>query len=301
MTTSGVDRPVTALALLGLGEVGQVIAEDAGARAKHTVSAWDTAFADPTSRASRHARALGLTPAMDAGSSVAQADVVFSAVTAANAVAAARSVCPSLTEGTWYVDLNSSSPGQKQAAADVVEQAGGRYVEAAVMSPIHPRRLAAPVLLGGPHAAAFAPVGAALGWSGLEPYSERVGPAAATKLCRSVVVKGLEALVTESLLAARHWQVEDRVLASLSNLIPVADWSQFAAYLVSRSVEHGTRRAEEMREAAVTVAETGTAAVMAGATAERQDWAARFGTAGSAGPGAATEDLLTLIDRMRRG
>lgn len=73
------------------------------------------------------------------------------------------------------------------------------------MSPIEPARLTAPVLLGGPHATAFAEFAAPLGFTGLEPYAEVVGPAAATKLCRSVVIKGVESLLTESMLTARAW------------------------------------------------------------------------------------------------
>jgi 3-hydroxyisobutyrate dehydrogenase-like beta-hydroxyacid dehydrogenase len=175
----------------------------------------------------------------------------------------------------------------------VVEAAGGRYVEAAVMSPIHPRRLGAPVLLGGPHAAEFAPLGRHLGWSGLTVYSDQVGPAAANKLARSVVVKGLEALVTESMLTARAWGVEGDVLDSLANIIPVPDWPAFAQYLIARSVEHGTRRGEEMREAAVTVAAAGVTPSMSTATAERQEWAGGLAIADP------PDDLTQLIDRMR--
>ena len=163
------------------------------------------------------------------------------------------------------------------------------------MSPIEPKRLSAPILLGGPHAADFAPVARALGFTGIEVYSDVVGPAAATKLCRSVVVKGLEALLTEAMLAARPWGVEDQVLASLSNMVPAADWPALAAYMISRSLEHGTRRAEEMREAANTVAETGVTPWMAQATAERQAWAAPFGAV------AAPRDLYAMLDAIRAG
>jgi 3-hydroxyisobutyrate dehydrogenase-like beta-hydroxyacid dehydrogenase len=287
---------MTGVTLLGLGEVGRVLAEGMGPIDGVRLTSWDTAYADPSSRASRHAVELGVQQAADAATSVATADVVFSAVTAANTLTAAESVANGLASGAWFVDLNSASPGLKQAAAAVVEAAGGRYVEAAVMSPIHPQRLAAPVLLGGPHAAAFEMIGLELGWTGLRVYSGVVGPAAATKLARSVVVKGVEALVTEAMLTARAWGVEDEVLGSLSNVIPVQDWPAFAAYLVSRSVEHGTRRAEEMREAARTVAETGATPLMATATAERQAWAAQFRRADAAQE---TDELFTLIDRMR--
>jgi 3-hydroxyisobutyrate dehydrogenase-like beta-hydroxyacid dehydrogenase len=260
----------TRIALLGLGEVGAVLATDIDGR----ITAWDVAFADRHSVAIRNVATLGVPAASDAVAAVRDAHLVISAVTAANALTAAESVAPGLGAGTWFLDLNSAAPGQKQAAAQVIERAGGRYVEAAVMSPIDPKRLAAPILLGGPHAKEFALYGESLGFTGLEPYADTVGPASATKLCRSVVIKGVEALLTESMLAAAEWGVEGRVLASLDNLLPADDWEALAAYMISRSLVHGTRRAEEMREAAATVAATGVEPMLSDAIARRQDWAA---------------------------
>src|SRR5205814_2940164 len=77
-------------------------------------------------------------------------------------------------------------------------------------------------------------------------------------MCRSVIIKGMEALLAESLLTARRHGVEDAVLASLQDLFPVGDWRALARYMISRSLQHGRRRAEEMREAVKTVAEAGT-------------------------------------------
>jgi 3-hydroxyisobutyrate dehydrogenase-like beta-hydroxyacid dehydrogenase len=281
---------MTAVALIGLGEVGTVLATDLDA----SVTAWDVAFADPGSPASRNAAATGVRRATDADAAVAGVDLVISAVTAANTLAAAKSVTG--LGGAWYLDLNSAAPGRKQAAAEVVERSGGRYVEAAVMSPINPKRLAAPMLLGGPHAGAFAEFARPLGFTALEPYADVVGPASATKLCRSVVIKGVEALLTESMLAAREWGVEGRVLASLSNLLPADDWEALAGYMISRSLVHGTRRAEEMREAAATVADTGVQPLMSEATARRQDWTAAFRDVGD---DAGDTTLRPMLDAIR--
>jgi 3-hydroxyisobutyrate dehydrogenase-like beta-hydroxyacid dehydrogenase len=93
-------------------------------------------------------------------------------------------------------------------------------------------------------------------------------------MCRSVMIKGLEALLAESLLAARHYGVEESVLASLQNLLPADDWPALARYMISRSLQHGTRRAEEMEEVARTVQEAGLAPWMSSACVERQRWAA---------------------------
>jgi 3-hydroxyisobutyrate dehydrogenase-like beta-hydroxyacid dehydrogenase len=280
------------IALIGLGEVGRVLAEDLRARGESDLAAWDTAFADRESRASHNAAALGLTPAASAADAARDAGLVVSAVTAANDLAAAQAVAGGLAANAWFLDLNSASPGQKQASAKVIEAAGGRYVECAVMAPIEPKRITAPMLLGGPHAHAFAGVAASLGFVGAVFCSDELGKASATKLCRSVMIKGVEALLTESMLAARAWGVEEPVLRSLSNLLPSDDWEKLATYMISRSLEHGKRRAEEMREAARTVEETGIAPLMATATAERQAWAAEFADAREAGGVAAIIDAI---------
>lgn len=280
--------------LVGLGEVGRVAAEDLTALGVTDLTAWDVAFDDPDSRASGNARELPVAVAASAADAAPTADVVICAVTAANDLAAAAAVAPGLPPGTWFLDLNSSSPEQKRQAAAVVNDVGGRYVEAALMSAIHPKRLAAPFLLGGPHAKAFlAEAAPGLGLVGASFYSPQVGAAAATKLCRSVIVKGLEALFTESLLAARAYGVEDDVLASLSNILPEADWESVARYFVSRSLQHGQRRSEEMVEAAATVAQAGVEPLMASAAAERQAWAA--GHAGALAAG----DLIGMLDAVR--
>lgn len=179
---SGDDAGVT-VALLGLGEVGRVFAEDLRTLGVTALRAWDTAFADPTSRASRNAVDLGLAPASSAAEAVSGATFVLSAVTAMNCVSAASSAAASIATGAWFFDLNSSSPGHKQEPAAAIEGAGGRYVEAALMSPIEPRRLTSPFLLGGPHTAEFhAAQAGSLGLDAARVGADVVGVAAAIGL-----------------------------------------------------------------------------------------------------------------------
>jgi len=286
---SGISR----VRLIGLGEVGQILARDLAAAGVDHITAWDVAFADEASGPSRAVSACGVHAASTPTDAAREAEVIISAVTAAEDVTAARAVAPGIARGAIYLDLNSASPGQKRASAEVVEAAGGRYVEAAVMSPFPPRRLASPMLLGGPHAAEALEALQALGFTGAEVFSDQVGGAAAAKLCRSVMVKGIEALLTESLLTARCYGVEGVVLDSLSDLLPIPDWESTARYMISRSLEHGTRRAEEMREASRTVGEAGVDPIMSDATAERQDQAAVHRSAqGAPGLGAMLDAIL---------
>jgi len=129
------------------------------------------------------------------------------------------------------------------------------------------------MLLGGPHAAMLAPV--LHGWGmDAKPVSDQLGVASAIKMCRSVMIKGLEALVIESYATARHYGVQDHVLPTLAETFPSIDWQQQGSYFFSRVVQHGQRRAEEMRESAHTVREAGMDPLMASAIAEKQQWVA---------------------------
>ena len=284
------------IALIGLGEVGQHFARDLRAAGVPHIRAFDILQAQP---GSPPARALdqGLAqPAPDAAAAVADAELVFVAVTAGAALAAARSLAGALGHAPLVVDVNSVSPATKQAAAEAVGSAGGRYVEAAVMTSVPPHGIRAPMLLGGPHAKSFAELGAAFGMK-LTPYSDRIGPASSVKMCRSVMIKGMEALTIECLLAARHYGVEKDVLRSLADTLPHQDWASLARYMISRSLLHGRRRAEELREVARTVEDAGIPPLMSAATAVRQDWAADQGQA-MGRDAIATPELEALLDQL---
>jgi 3-hydroxyisobutyrate dehydrogenase-like beta-hydroxyacid dehydrogenase len=293
------------IGLIGYGEVGKILAEDLAA-AGHDIAAHDLRLASEAGQAMRgHAAARGVVLADAHAAAVAGAGLVISAVTASQAVAVAAACAPGLAADAFFLDFNSASPGAKIRAAGLVQAAGGRYVEGAVMTSVPPYRLRVPLLLGGPHAGALAPV---LGGLGFAPrvHSERLGVASATKMCRSVVIKGLEAMLIESLTAARHHGVEDAVIASLHETFPGVDWDVQAAYFFQRVIEHGRRRSEEMREVAVTMQEAGLTPWSAAGTAERQAWMADLADAGMFGgrdsPGfARNADWRVEADRLLAG
>lgn len=265
-------------AIIGFGEVGQILAQDLVGAGCEVAGTYDLKFADPGSVPSRAAVAP-----YRAGSShhdaVRGAQLVISSVTAEQGFEAAKAVAGGLEPGAFYVDVNSVSPGVKHASAEAINAAGGRYVEAAVMTAVPPHRLKSPMLLGGPHAAAFLELATPLGFNA-KIYSTDYGKASAVKMCRSVMIKGLEALVIESYTTARAYGVEDHVLPTLAETFPSIDWPQQGAYFFSRVVQHGKRRAEEMRESANTVREAGFVPFMAEAIADKQQWVADQANAG---------------------
>jgi 3-hydroxyisobutyrate dehydrogenase-like beta-hydroxyacid dehydrogenase len=265
--------------LVGYGEVGRILAEDLRAQGV-TVSAFDLKLDGPAAAPLReHAAARGVQLQASHAALAEAAHLVISAVTASQAVAVAQACAPALRVGAFYLDVNSASPGAKIRAAGLVDAAGGRYVEGAVMTSIPPYRIKVPLLLGGGHATALSPLLNALGFAS-KVTSEKLGVASATKMCRSVMIKGLEAMVIESFTAARAHGVEDAVIASLYETFPGIDWEKQAAYFFQRVIEHGRRRSEEVREVAETVREAGLTPWSATGTAERQAWVADLADAG---------------------
>ena len=267
------------IALIGYGEVGRILAEDLRAQG-HAVSAWDLKLDSAHGQPLReNAAAHGVALTDRAATAVQGAELVISAVTASQAVPVAQSCAAALVRDAYLLDLNSASPGAKIKAAGIVDAAGGRYVEGAVMTSVPPHRSQVPLLLGGPHAAALQPLLTSLGFKP-QVHSAELGVASATKMCRSVVVKGLEAMLIESFTTARHYGVEDAVIASLQETFPGMDWEKQAAYFFQRVIEHGRRRSEEVLEVAQTVREAGMEAFSASGTAQRQAQVADFADAG---------------------
>jgi len=242
------------------------------------------------------------TPLVPSNAALAElADIVFSAVTANQALAAAEQTAPHLRSGQIYADLNSVSPGLKQAISEIVETHGGRFVEVAVMAPVPPYGHKVPLLTGGAAAADFADLMRPFGMR-IETGVQRIGSAAATKMCRSIMVKGIEALMTECVLAATHYGVDDKVLASLGETFPGMDWAKMASYLVGRVVVHGERRAREMEEVAGTVEEAGVEPIMVNAIVRRMGWSVGLGLKDAFGGQAPADyrEFAARIEALRK-
>ena len=257
------------LCFIGFGEAGQAIAAGLREEGVARIAAWDILFPDPTGeKLKRAADAIGVRSAGSAADAVRDADIVISAVTAAASVDAAQSVKAHLAGTPYVLDINSVSPGRKQETAKLLGDAA-RYVDVAVLAPIHPARHQTPLLLAGPHAEAVAPLLAALAMRASVAGPD-VGAAAAIKMVRSVMIKGIEALTLECFLAAARAGVVDEVAASLKNNYPGLDWAKVIPYNLERMASHGERRAAEMEEVAATLRELGVEPLMTSATVKRQ-------------------------------
>ena len=259
------------IGFIGYGEVGKTFAIALKPHAKLGVTwvgAWDVKF-DDSSTERAHARDRGIAASGSVFELCQQASLIISCVTASNTLAVAEEAAQHIKRGTYFLDLNSASPATKQASAKLIDAAGGHYVEAGVMTSVPPYGIATPMLLGGAYAERLAIALIPLGFDA-KTVSEKLGVASAIKMCRSVMIKGLEALVMESYATARHYGVEDYVIPTLVETFPEIDWEKQGDYLFSRVIMHGKRRSEEMRESAATVREAGFEPFMASAIADKQ-------------------------------
>jgi len=259
------------LATIGFGEAAEAFSSGWRGTYAGGIACFDVKVHHPGGRAGLEARAgnSGVTTAETAADAVAGAPVIFSLVTADQALIAAQQCAPHLSAEALWFDCNSCSPGTKRQAAHIIEAAGGVYVDVAVMAPVHPKRHQTPLLVSGPQTGAAIDVLEALG---MRPVlaGDEVGQASSIKMFRSVMIKGLEALTGECLLAARRAGVERDVLASLQASDPGFDWAARSAYSLERMMLHGERRAAEMREVSRTISELGLPSRMSDAITEWQ-------------------------------
>jgi 3-hydroxyisobutyrate dehydrogenase-like beta-hydroxyacid dehydrogenase len=262
-------RNTPLICFIGFGEAGQALASGLREAGVARMAAWDILF--PVAEGERLRQAggkIGVRLAASAADAVGGADIVVSAVTASSSLEAAQSVRPHLVGQPYYLDINSVSPGRKQETAKDLGTAA-KYVDVAVMAPVHPARHQTPMLLAGAYADAIMPT---LGEFDMRVAvaGPEIGAAAAIKMVRSVMIKGMEALTLECFLAATRAGVKEQVMASLSKSFQTLDWDKIIVYNLERMASHGTRRAAEMEEVADTLRELGVAPLMASATVERQ-------------------------------
>jgi 3-hydroxyisobutyrate dehydrogenase-like beta-hydroxyacid dehydrogenase len=265
------------LCFIGFGEAGQAIAAGLRESGVEPIAAWDILFPQAAGEKLKAAAdALGIRVASSAADAIRNADIIVSAVTAAASVEAAQSVKPHLNGAPFFLDINSVSPSRKQETAKLLGGAA-RYVDVAVVAPIYPARHQTPLLLAGPHAEAVAPALVVLDMRATIAGPE-VGAAAAIKMIRSVIMKGMEALTLECFLAAARAGVIDEVAGSLKNNYPGLDWAKVIPYNLERMASHGERRAAEMEEVAATLRELGVEPLMTTATVKRQREMGEIGT-----------------------
>jgi 3-hydroxyisobutyrate dehydrogenase-like beta-hydroxyacid dehydrogenase len=269
-------RNTPRISFIGFGEAGQAIASGLRESGIERIAAWDILFpVEAGAKLKAAGEAMDVRLAASAADAVAETDMIISAVTAASSYEAAESAAPHLKGNPYYLDINSVSPGRKQKTADLLNSKA-RYVDVAVIAPIHPKRHRTPLLISGPNAEAVAPLLGELDMQ-LKIVGPKTGAAAAIKMIRSVMIKGLEALTLECFLAAHRAGIVDEVADSMENNYPGLDFKQIADYNLERMASHGERRAAEMEESCATLRELGLDPLMTEGTVKRQREMGKFG------------------------
>lgn len=259
------------ISFIGFGEAAQAFSrgllQDSAAL---ILSAYDIKTDGPDASAKRaEYKAAGVMGCASCDEASADAAVIFSLVTADKAEAAASSVARAGLNGALFLDCNSCAPSTKGRSAKIVEAAGGRYVDVAVMTPVYPRLHKSPCLVAGPHAQAAAEMMQSLGMT-VDIAGDQIGDASSRKMIRSVMIKGLEALTLECFLAARKAGIEEDILATLEASFADFAWADRAPYMMERVATHGTRRAAEMEEVVKTLSDLGIDPHITRATVIRQ-------------------------------
>jgi len=242
--------------VFGLGEAGSLMAGDlAGAGVE--VHGYDPAEVATPAGVSRHP---------DPRAAVSGADLVLGVTAAADAPEALAQALHAIPRTAVYADLSTASAGLKQRLATTARGAGIPFADVALMATVPANGLRTPALASGPAARAFAALVGPLGMP-VEHAGDEAGLAATRKLLRSVVMKGLAALVIESTRAAAAAGLADETWGNVVAQLAAAD-EALIRRLVTGTAPHATRRLHEMEATAELLAELGVEPIMTRATVE---------------------------------
>ena len=292
---------MTAIAFIGFGEAGSLLAEGLLGAGAERISTFDILLEKPEAAAIIQSRAAdkGVSAVDTAAGAVADCDVVISAVVSNEMVNAARATAPHLATGQYYLDINSASPGMKREAAALVSAQGAHFVEAAVMDLVPPHGHRVPMLFAGEKADALAPILRSLGME-IETIGTEIGQASSVKMIRSVFLKGFNAILLECLTAAHIAGVEDRILDSIEGTYPDIDWRELASHHLQRLPLHAKRQAAEMWEVAETLRDFGLDPLTAEASARRLEWLTGLELLAKTPDGAMPGDYTSALELVVR-
>ena len=294
------------IGILGFGEAGQSVATGLknAATAEHPIeiSTWDILLPSNEKGAPLKAAAdkIGIRTVGSAQELAQASDIILSLVTTEESLVAAGQIAKHLPKGTLFLDCNSTSPGMKRDVAKTVTEAGGRSVEAAVMDLVPRSQHKVPMLLAGKDAeeliGKLAPYGV-----DMKSVGDDIGAASTIKMCRSVFMKGLDAILMECMVAAETAGVTDRIVSSMQVTIPEINWPVFIGKKLGGAAQHSGRRAGEMREVATTLRELGLDPTMAEATSRRLQWCADLGMKERAAATRVPASITDFVDDIRAG
>ncbi len=264
---------ITAIATLGLGEAGTAIATGLADvwrkdNPLRRILSVDTALGDNVRGPAINARAqtIGVEIEGNYSNTLRDAGAVFSVVTGIAAKDAALAARDVLNTGTLFLDVNTLTGPQTADIAKAMFKAGIDYVDLAAMGSFEASGYQVPFVASGPAAQRAAALLRPFGFN-IEVMSERAGDASSVKIIRSVMLKGMEALGVECMVAAHRAGLVDEVLNCFSDI----DANTFAGMLKSLTTTHlvhAKRRMEEVDKAQENLLELGIRPLMSERTRE---------------------------------
>jgi 3-hydroxyisobutyrate dehydrogenase len=244
------------VAVLGIGEAGSLFAADLVASGA-TVAAYDPAPVRTPPGVDRH---------IDPEGAVAGAGLVLALTASTDARLALTQALPAIPVGTLYADLSTSAPDVKRDLAALAAHAGLEFADVALMSIVPGHGLRTPALVSGPGARRYVDVMTPLDVP-VDVVGDRAGDAAARKLLRSIVMKGLAAVVIEAVRAAEAADLGPWLWENLVQEISTAD-ERMLVRLVTGTRTHAERRLAEMEACRALLDALGVDPVMTRSTVE---------------------------------
>ena len=244
-------------------------------RSKVDVYAFDLAAEGNDERGNmirRNAAANSVTLVKDIKSLIDSCDIIFCFTSAGSALPIAKSAAPLMQPGMIYVDLNSTSPDTKEKINEVFKDSRGDFVEAAVMASVPANKTKVPIYVCGSKGRVVAdtlnPAGTNISF-----LSETLGAASAMKMLKSVLFKGFIALLTETVFAADHYGVTEKVLGALKHMmLEEMTYEQCCNYFVEAAAKDSVRMGQEMEQVVETLKSMGENSIMAEAAQKKLEW-----------------------------
>ncbi len=236
------------LGLLGYGEAAARFAKDfSQAGISHIVAySRSGAKAQPGDLVYERAQAAGVTLVKTVATLAKKSDIIIVLTPGKAALAALKKIHKHLRPDHLYVDASTNSAAAMEKAAAIVGDSA-RFVDASIMGPVDLMGMKAPIVASGPHAAAFRELMTPHGMV-INVVGSQAGDASAMKLIRSVLMKGLAAILLETMEAAQRRNILDAVIEDCSVTFNDIPFQKIIRRYVGGTAVHCERRIHEMKE-----------------------------------------------------
>ncbi|MDI6707145.1 MAG: NAD(P)-dependent oxidoreductase [Firmicutes bacterium] len=263
---------------IGFGEAAYNIAKGLKEEGISEVTAYDKFWNIEPQAAiiGKRAKDANIALAPSLAEMIEKSDFIFSAVSANLALPLAKEAQPYLKEGKCFADLNAASPMTKEAVSEVVLETGASFVDAAVMGPVPVYKHKVPISVCGNGARHFQETFSAYGMD-ITYMGEKPGSSSASKMFRSIFMKGFVTILLETVIASHKYRVEDDVLSSIQKTLEEGPFLEVINNLLTRGVIHSARREHEMEEVIATLQSLGVDYTMSEGTKNKLRWCTQMG------------------------